>query len=126
MLEESGIKYISAMDRNQIETLAGLDFSAFSYFDPGNIENQADEMEDFRKLSENTYYREIKVEGKRRYILCFNPQLFKDQHKSRKTVRRKFQVFRIRLEQRTSFREKIATTQGHVQQVQKRNREIQA
>ena len=41
MLEESGIKYISAMDRNQIETLAGLDFSAFSHFDPEKIERQS-------------------------------------------------------------------------------------
>jgi transposase len=93
MLEESGIKYISAMDRNQIETLAGLDFSAFSRFDPEKIERQADEMEDFEKLNETTYYREIKVEGKRRYILCFNPQLFKDQHKSRKQSMENFKSF---------------------------------
>lgn len=93
MLEDSGIKYISAMDRNQIETLAGLDFSAFSHFDPEKIERQAEEMEDFEKLNETTYYCEIKVEGKRRYILCFNPQLFKDQHKSRKQSMENFKSF---------------------------------
>jgi len=93
MLEESEIKYISAMDKNQIETLTGLDFSTFLYFDPEKIEMQANKLEDFIKLSENTYFREIKVEGKRRYILCFNPQLFKDQHKSREQSIENFKSF---------------------------------
>jgi transposase len=34
-------------------------------------------------MNSTTYYREIKVENGRRYILCFNPQLFIDQRNAR-------------------------------------------
>ena len=44
---------------------------------------QAEELEGFFKLDGNTYYREVVVKEKRRYLLCFNPQLFKDQRKAR-------------------------------------------
>ena len=33
------------------------------------------------------------MEGKRRYILCFNPQLFKDQHKAREKAVVNFRIF---------------------------------
>lgn len=90
-LEEEEIKYISAMDKNQIEGITGLDFSQFSYLEPQLVDNQAQlqplqplqPLPEFNKINDSTYYREIKVEGKRRYILCFNPQLFKDQRKAR-------------------------------------------
>jgi len=83
LLEEDKIKYISAMDKSQLEGITGIDFTIFSHLDPKNVEKQADKLTDFIKLNNNTYYREVKVEGKRRYILCFNPQLFKDQRKAR-------------------------------------------
>ena len=47
------------------------------------MDKQTDKLAKFKKLNENTYYREFPVQGKRRYILCFNPQLFKDQRKAR-------------------------------------------
>ncbi len=83
LFEEDNIKYISAMDRSQLEGITGIDFTIFSNLDPTNVDKQAGKLTDFMKLNDNTYYREVKVEGKRRYILCFNPQLFKDQHKAR-------------------------------------------
>jgi transposase len=81
--EEEEIKYISAMDRSQLEGVTGLDFSTYPTLDPCHIDKQAEMLPGFNKLDQNTYYREVKVEGKRRYILCFNPQLFKDQRKAR-------------------------------------------
>lgn len=83
LLEGEKIKYISAMDKSQIEEISGLDFTSFIHLDSKNINKQAKELEDFTALDNDTYYREVKVQGKRRYILCFNPQLFKDQRKSR-------------------------------------------
>lgn len=41
------------------------------------------EQPEFTEINSTTYYREIKVEGDRRYILCFNPQLFTDQRNAR-------------------------------------------
>jgi transposase len=93
LLEEEKIKYISAMDRNQIAGITGLDFTKFSYLDPKDIEKQADNLPKFTKITDDTYYREIKVEGERRYILCFNPQLFKDQRKARSQAVENFRMF---------------------------------
>ena len=85
VLEADGIKYISAMDKNQIENITEIDFTTFPDLDPKEIDKQVDKLPEFKKINENTYCREIKVDGKRRYILCFNPQLFKDQQKARPT-----------------------------------------
>lgn len=83
LLEGENIKYISAMDRNQIENITEIDFTAFSDLLPEEIEEQVKTLPEFKKVNENTFCREIKVDGKRRYIICFNPQLFKDQRKAR-------------------------------------------
>ena len=91
--EHAEIKYISAMDRSQIKGITGLDFSCFSYFDYEKIEEQISKETNFKKLNESTYYQEVKVEDKRRYILCFNPQLFKDQRKARNQAVENFKFF---------------------------------
>lgn len=93
LLEEDGIKYISAMDKNQIENITEIDFTTFPDLNPKEIDKQADKLPEFNKINENTYCREIKVDGKRRYILCFNPQLFKDQRKARQQALANFRTF---------------------------------
>lgn len=94
LLEETKVKYISAMDKNQIENITDIDFaSSFSHLDPNIIIEQANRLENFTKLNDSTYYREIKVEGERRYILCFNPQLFTEQRRAREQVIEDFRGF---------------------------------
>jgi transposase len=83
LIEGSGFHYISAMDKNQIEKLVDIDFMSFSYLDHNIIEKQVEHLQDFEKLNHNTWYREINNENDRRFILCFNPQLFKDQRQAR-------------------------------------------
>ena len=83
LLEENKINYITAMDRNQIENITGIDFTKFKHLQSDKVEQQASELANFTHIDDRTYYREVKVEGKRRYILCFNPQLFKDQQRAR-------------------------------------------
>lgn len=82
-LESSSIKYISALDKNQIETITCIDFSQFLHLTAQNVDTQVKDLSHFVELSKNLYCREIKVIDKRRYILCFNPQLFRDQQKAR-------------------------------------------
>jgi len=91
--EDVKIKYISAMDKSQIKGITEVDFSDFSYLNSENIEEQASRLTNFLKLNSNTYYQEVKVEGDRRYILCFNPQLFKDQRKARNQAIEDFRFF---------------------------------
>lgn len=84
-IESDGIKYITAMDRNQIEGICGelVRFTQFSDFTPENIVEEIKRKGEFTEINSNTFYREIKVEDDRRYILCFNPQLFVDQRNAR-------------------------------------------
>lgn len=93
LLDDVGIKYISAMDGNQLERTTGIDFADFSHLDPERAKEQASDLPGFSKLSDDTYYREIKVDGDRRYILCFNPQLFQDQRKARSQAVEDFRSF---------------------------------
>jgi len=98
LLEAEGYKYISAMDRNQIEKIAdNVDFHQYINFDPKKIEQQINETGDFTRLNDTTFYKEIKTIDQRRYILCFNPQLFKDQRKARDTAIENFREFVERL-----------------------------
>jgi len=91
--EDPEIKYISAMDKSQIIGITNTDFSVFSDFSSENVEKQVHKLTDFKKLNDNTYYREVKVEGGRRYILCFNPQLFKDQRNAKNQAVENFKLF---------------------------------
>ena len=76
LLENDKIKYISAMDKNQIEDITEIDFTKFTHLHPDKINEQLDNFSKFKKINANTVAHEVKVRGKRRYILCFNPQLF--------------------------------------------------
>lgn len=93
LLEEGKIKYISAMDKNQIESITKFDFSEFSKMTVENIDSKIKECSEFIKLDKDTYAKEACTIGKRRYVLCFNPQLFKDQKKAREEQIIKFGVF---------------------------------
>jgi len=47
----------------------------------------------FTKINDSTYYREVPGVENRRYILCFNPQLFSDQRRARRQVIAGFRNF---------------------------------
>ena len=92
-LQQAGIKYISAMDRNQLEKLTGLDFTIFSHLSPERIDEQAKSLEGFTKLDDITYYQEIPVKDNRRYLLCFNPVMFTEQRQARARAVSDFRTF---------------------------------
>lgn len=91
LLEQAEIPYISAMDKDQIEGLTGIDFSQFSHLEPAQIEHQAEQLPGFTPLTSTTYYQEAVVSGTRRYILCLSPHLFKEQRRARQHAVRRFQ-----------------------------------
>lgn len=93
LLENEKIKYISAMDKSQLETIAGIQFEKYLFLTPDRVDGQARTLPGFHPLNNGSYYREIKVEGKRRFILCFNPQLFKDQRQAREQAVANFSSF---------------------------------
>jgi transposase len=84
LLENEQIKYISAMDKNQLEDLStGIDFTSLASSSKEDVERKLRNTNQFTKY-DTTYYHEIQANDEtRRYILCFNPQLFEDQGKAR-------------------------------------------
>jgi hypothetical protein len=93
LLEAAGIKYVSALDKSQLEPVTGLDFTAFAELDPERVGEQEAALPGFNRLGDDTYYREVKVDGARRYILCFNPRLFRDQRHARTQAVADFRAF---------------------------------
>jgi len=90
LLEKDGVKYITAMDKSQMENISGIDFQHFASHD----EEPAEELLSFfTKINDNTYYKEVPGVEKRRYILCFNPQLFRDQRRARRQAIAGFRDF---------------------------------
>lgn len=85
LLEQAGVKYISAMDRNQLIKTADINFIDFQGLATKEIEKKLLTSGTFNKLDEITYHHEVNLKegGNRRYILCFNPQLRNDQEKAR-------------------------------------------
>jgi transposase len=97
LIETAEIKYISAMDKNQIEKTTGIDFNQFSSLDVNNIAHCDRHLPKFLKLNEITYYRDVIIKDKRRYILCFNPVLFAEQRNAREQHIIEFMAFVNRL-----------------------------
>ncbi len=91
-LERAPIKYISAMDKNQMEGLTGVDLTGFSHLESERVEVQARTLAEFTPLDDNTYYRETRIVGQRRYILCFNPGLFTQQRRARQQALASFRT----------------------------------
>ena len=92
LLESERIKYISAMDKNQIESIAKINYAKLSQLSEKSL--LAHLLEDgLTSLDENTLCREIFLVGERRYILCFNVQLYRDQRKAREEQIVKFMQF---------------------------------
>lgn len=124
LLEQAEIKYISAMDRNQLKGVTGLNFEPFADMDLDALDAKQSPLADFVQLNTTTYYREVKVEDRRRYILCFNPQLCTDQRKARKQALEDFRSFvtelNVELRAAQKSREKQATYKKFKRQLKKK------
>lgn len=92
LLEDEGIKYITAMDKNQIEEIAKFCFLEFSKIDN---EDRAEFLlkSNFIPFDETAFCKEITLIGERRYVLNFNAQLCQDQKKAREAQIVQFEQF---------------------------------
>lgn len=93
LLETQNIKYISAMDKNQIAAIAKIDFKDFAAASVEGVVQKLLNTNKFIKHSENAYYHEVSTIEARRYLLCFNPQLYCDQQKARQEAIDSFEYF---------------------------------
>ena len=81
-IAENGLKYISALDKDQIANIKGIDLSVFTGISFDNFKKRLLKQE-FTYYDEFFYFKDLGLIGKQRYILGFNPVLFWDEKKCR-------------------------------------------
>lgn len=81
LIEEEEFCYISALDKDQIPSVKGLDLAIFKGDDSNQIIKNILEH-GFEKFDDELYFKEIEIE-ERRYVIGFNPILFKDEREAR-------------------------------------------
>ena len=80
MIEDANMKYISALDRNQIPG-CGVDLTPFKQISTDDVSPKPD---GFKKYDDELYFHDHGVIGDKRFIVGFNPALFSEDRKNRK------------------------------------------
>jgi len=80
MIEDANMKYISALDRNQIPG-CGVDLTPFKEISTDDVSPRPD---GFKKYDDELYFHDHGVIGDKRFIVGFNPTLFAEDRKNRK------------------------------------------
>jgi transposase len=84
LIEEKELKFISALDSDQIPNVPNIDLQVFKDLDPDTALELIPQFPGFTKFDSSLYYRDLPLEGKRRYILGINPERFIQDRKTRK------------------------------------------
>jgi len=84
LIEDKKLKYITALDSDQIPNIANIDLQVFKDLDSDNALERIPQLAGFTKFDPSLYYRDLGVEGKRRYVVGINPERFIQDRKTRK------------------------------------------
>jgi len=77
LIEEAQMKYISALDRNQIPG-CGISLKPFKGLTIDEEKQEISLPDGFKKYDDDMYYHDHGVEGDKRLIVGFNPTLFEE------------------------------------------------
>jgi transposase len=80
MIEDAQMKYISALDRNQIPG-CGVDLAPFKQI---SIDDESPKPVGYKKYDDQLYFNDHGIVGNKRLIIGFNPTLFVEDRKNRK------------------------------------------
>jgi transposase len=89
LIEDANMKYISALDRNQI-ACCGIDLTAFKQLSAEDISPTPD---GFKKYDDQLYFHDHGVIDNKRFIIGFNPTLFAEDRKNRKEKIQFFETY---------------------------------
>jgi transposase len=79
MIEDAQMKYISALDRNQIPG-CGVDLVPFKQI---SIDDESPKPAGYKKYDDELYFNDHGIVGNKRFIIGFNPTLFAEDRKNR-------------------------------------------
>jgi len=82
LIEDARMKYISALDRNQIAS-CGVNLEPFRNLDINKVDETVPLPAGFKKYDDQLYFQDAGVIGDKRYVLGFNPVLFEEDRKTR-------------------------------------------
>lgn len=89
LIEDAKMKYISALDRNQIPS-CGIDLIPFKQISADDVFPKPD---GFKKYDDELYFHDHGIIGDKRFIVGFNPALFAEDRKNRKEKIRFFETY---------------------------------
>lgn len=91
LVEEHNLKYITALDRDQIPNVPNIDLGIFKDLDSDTALELVPKLPGFTRFDSSLFYRDLGVEDKRRYVVGINPERF---IQDRKTRQQKMDCFR--------------------------------
>jgi transposase len=112
LIDEKGLKYISALDKDQIPNVANIDLNIFKDLNCDTVAESIAKLPGFKAYDTSLYFKDLGVQQQWRYILGINPQRF-------------IQDRKIRQEKMACFRRFISQTNKSLKKA-KRDRTAQA
>lgn len=89
-IDDQGLKYVSALDKDQIANVGAIDLDALTGVTWDNFKER---LPDWNCYDESLYFKDLGVYAGRRYILGFNPQHCKDERVVRQEKIETFKKF---------------------------------
>lgn len=93
LIDDRGLKYISALDHDQIPNVANIDLSIFKDLESETALRSIPKLSGFRKYDSELCFKDLGTTGKKRYILGINPERFVQDRKCRQEKIDCFQRF---------------------------------
>lgn len=84
LIEDKNLKYITALDTDQIPNVPVVDLKVFKDLDSDTALERIPRLPGFTKFDSSLYYLDLGVEGKRRYVVGINPEKFIQDRQTRK------------------------------------------
>jgi transposase len=93
LVDSHDLKYITALDKDQIPQIPGINLSVFLKLNPENIRKQVLKLPQFKKYDDRLFYQDLGVKEKKRYLFGINPSLFWEERKRREEKIKTFETF---------------------------------
>ena len=92
LIEDAQMKYISALDRNQIPS-CGVSLEPFKELEIDKTGETVPLPSGFKKYDDQLYFEDAGLIGNKRYVLGFNPALFEEDRKNREEKLAHFKAY---------------------------------
>ncbi len=92
LIEDAQMKYISALDRNQIPS-CGVSLNPFKGLSIDEVTQDVSIPTGFKKYDDTLYFRDSGVIGSKRFIIGFNPILFAEDRSNREEKIKFFKIY---------------------------------